>query len=588
MHHSSIFVYVVLLLVCFPTNKVNSADDQTLPNILLIYADDLGIGDIGCFGNDTIRTPSIDSIAAQGAKLTHHLTAAPVCTPSRAAFLTGRYPIRSGMASPRRVTALPFAAGRGGLPANETAFTELAKEKGYHTGIIGKWHLGMSCETASDYCHHPKRFGFDYFYGTIISNTRFNGDGEEIMTWLYAFNPSLWRGLPLTAIIGVLTSWILKRFGVLGNRGFCFLAVLSIVLPLIPYVLVRHWLWFNSMFFRNDEVVEHPVRFENMTKRLVREGLDFLEDHQKNHPNTPFLLFMSWLQVHTHLHTGKEFEGVSKHGPYGDNVEEMDWASGQILKGVERLGMKENTFVYFSSDNGGHLEETDGKGRRAGGHNGIYRGGKVMGGMDGGIRVPTTVMWPGKIRPGLVIDEPTSQMDMLPTIAEMVNVPVPQDRIIDGKSMLPLLTEKESKTNHSFLFHYCGVKIVAARYRSIKGNHVFKVHYAWPKWLPNSGQCDFACSCPDHHPWLETPVMYDIANDPSEKTPLDITIPKYAKVLEKINQAKKEHMDSIEQVEYQQSFSNTVYRPWLQVWCPNGLPVNCIDPKFKDKVEIDL
>ncbi|KAL7983761.1 hypothetical protein Chor_000637 [Crotalus horridus] len=139
------------------------------PNILILMADDLGIGDLGCFGNDTIRTPNIDQLAKEGVKLTQHISASSLCTPSRSAFLTGRYPIRSGMAATteRRVKAGPGTTG--GLPTNETTFATLLQQQGYITGIIGKWHQGLNCESHNDHCHHPLNNGFDYFYGDPFS-----------------------------------------------------------------------------------------------------------------------------------------------------------------------------------------------------------------------------------------------------------------------------------------------------------------------------------------------------------------------------------------------------------------------------------
>uniref|UniRef100_A0A8C5RPK2 Sulfatase N-terminal domain-containing protein n=1 Tax=Laticauda laticaudata TaxID=8630 RepID=A0A8C5RPK2_LATLA len=151
------------------------------PNILLITADDLGYGNLGCFGNDTIRIPNIVQLAKEGVKLTQHIAAASICTPSRAAFLTGRYPIRSGMMCQIKGRVLIWTGASGGLPANETTFAKLLQQKGYATGIIGKWHQGVNCESRNDQCHHPLKHGFDYFYGTpftLINECQCNKDLE--------------------------------------------------------------------------------------------------------------------------------------------------------------------------------------------------------------------------------------------------------------------------------------------------------------------------------------------------------------------------------------------------------------------------
>ncbi|XP_029329644.1 arylsulfatase E-like [Mus caroli] len=135
------------------------------PNFLLIMADDLGLGDLGCYGNGTLRTPNIDRLARDGVRLAHHLAAEAVCTPSRAAFLTGRYPVRTGMTSGNGHRVLQWASGAGGLPPEELTFARVLQGRGYVTGLVGKWHLGLNCETSSDLCHHPQRHGFHHFLG---------------------------------------------------------------------------------------------------------------------------------------------------------------------------------------------------------------------------------------------------------------------------------------------------------------------------------------------------------------------------------------------------------------------------------------
>lgn len=150
--------------------------------------------------------------------------------------------------------------------------------------------------------------------------------------------------------------------------------VISVTIP----VHVFHWVFsnmkfLNSIVMRNYDVVEQPLSFENLTQRLVSEGVEFME--QSHAAEVPFLLVMSWIQVHTVLYNSvKEFRGRSTHGQYGDNVEEMDWSVGQMLNALDRLGIANDTFVYFTSDNGGHVEEKGLNGAREGGYNGIYRG----------------------------------------------------------------------------------------------------------------------------------------------------------------------------------------------------------------------
>ncbi|CAH1791231.1 unnamed protein product [Owenia fusiformis] len=549
-------------------------DAKTLPNIVIFLADDLGYADIGAFGNDTLRTPHVDNLARQGAKLTHHLAAAAICTPSRAALLTGRYPVRSGMASHDVLTAFGFVAAKAGLPPNETTFAELLKLKGYKNALIGKWHQGIDCGTFGDNCHNPLNQGFDYFFGVPLSNARdFGHDGDTVV---FLIRPTFKRNFALTIILGILTAYILLKYKIIGMFQFFLLCLLVIALPSWAYWFLQNIKLWSSVLMRNYEYVEQPIDFTDMTKRLVNEGNMFIRERDQD--KKPFMLFMSWLQVHTFLHTGDEFKGVSKHGEYGDNVEEMDWGIGAIMQTLEKYGMTDNTIVYFSSDNGGHLEEKDLNGRQAGGWNKPFRGGKSQGGYDGGIRMPTTLTWPKRIKAGTVISEPTSQMDILPTLANIAGVEVPRDRLIDGKDLMPLIDGKQVISSHEFMFHYCGVWLHAVRWRPQSGNAIYKVHYGTPKWLPGKEECEWACSCKYHTIWHDTPLLYNIADDLGELHELDTSTPENQKVLEIVAQAKQEHEDSVRsrpvprQFEFMTAFWNHQLQP-----CGNYPYCSCRD-----------
>jgi arylsulfatase A-like enzyme len=333
----------------------------------------------------------------------------------------------------------------------------------------------------------------------------------------------------------------------------------------------------NSIIMRNYDFVEQPIHFSNFTQRLVSEGLKFLEERKDD--RKPFLLMMSWIQVHTVLHTSEEFRGHSKHGSYGDNVEEMDWSVGEIVNGLERLGLLNNTLVYFTSDNGGHLEEKGIHGNQEGGWNGIYRGGKGQGGMEGGIRVPTVAMWKGHIPAGSVVDVPTSQMDIFPTLSEAIwSEPLPSDRIIDGKNIYPLLTEVNTTPPHRFLVHYCGTDLHAVRYVPGNGDDVYKVHYVTPNWLPGTQECQFICPCHGSGvTYHDPPLLYNIARDPSETRPL--LLADYGNVMEAVNKAITAHKNSIETVPSQFSVAKLLPRPWLQPCC-NFPKCKCTDPLY--------
>ncbi len=264
------------------------AADSTKPNIVVIFADDLGYGDLGCYGSPTIRTPHLDQMAAEGLRFTDFYSAAEVCTPSRAALLTGRLPIRSGMCGSRRVL---FPNSKGGLPPAEITIAEALKEKGYATAHIGKWHLGIHPGS------RPLAQGFDQSFGLPYSNDM---DARADL-------PKGATGSPNPPLDG----------------------------------------W-NVALLRNGEVVEQPANQTTLTKRYTEEAVKFITEKK----NTPFFLYMPHTFPHVPMFASQDFKGKSRAGIYGDAVEELDWSVGQVLGALRREGIAENTLVFFSSDNG--------------------------------------------------------------------------------------------------------------------------------------------------------------------------------------------------------------------------------------------
>ncbi|XP_042190629.1 arylsulfatase D isoform X1 [Callorhinchus milii] len=437
--------------------RVMSTDSKSQPNFVVIMADDLGIGDVGCYGNDILRTPNIDRLAQEGVRLTHHIAAAPLCTPSRAAFMTGRYPVRSGMDNSHRVRVILFNAGTGGLPPNETTFAKLLQQEGYSTGIVGKWHLGVNCESREDWCHHPLSHGFGYFYGTPFTNFLDckPGAGSNLLVDVAAVLSRINQALAL----GLLSLVALKLFGLasLGWRPIGCLTILCLLFFISWFSVFGYIRLWNCIAMRDFKVVQQPIQLESFPTRLTHEALAFIKRNQKK----PFLLFVSLLHVHTPLFMTKGFVGNSKNGLYGDNVEEMDWHVGQIVNTIDELGLANRTLIHFTSDHGGSIEEIR---ERLGDCNGIYKGGKGMAGWEGGIRVPGLFRWPGVLTAGRTIDEPTSLMDIYPTLANLAGAHLPQDRVIDGRDLMPLLEAKVRRSEHEFLFHYCGNELHAVRW----------------------------------------------------------------------------------------------------------------------------
>ena len=278
---------ILLPALTVQTNRCQAAERS--PNIIVIFADDLGYGDLGCFGNPTIQTPHLDQMAAEGMKLTQFYSAAPVCTPSRAALMTGRLPARSGMCSNKRRVLFPNS--KGGIPASEITLAEALKTKGYATACIGKWHLGHRKPFL------PTQNGFDSYFGIPYSN-----DMDRV-----AAAPK-------------------------GRTAF--------LKPKIEY-------W-NVPLMQNNSIIERPAQQTTITRRYTEAAMEFIETNKTR----PFFLYLPHSLPHVPLFRSEAFAGQSRRGLYGDVIEEIDWSVGQVLKTVKRCGIDKQTLVFFSSDNG--------------------------------------------------------------------------------------------------------------------------------------------------------------------------------------------------------------------------------------------
>ena len=264
-------------------------------NFIVIFADDLGYGDIGPFGNPTISTPNLDRMAAEGQRWTQFYVAASVCTPSRAGLLTGRLPIRNGMASDEQRVLFPDSTG--GLQHEEITIAETLKQKGYATAAVGKWHLGHLPQ------YLPTKQGFDSYFGIPYSN-----DMDAV--------PNIPRH---------------QRFWSAKPE------------------------YFNVPLLRDETELERPADQYTLTKRYTEEAVTFIRKNREK----PFFLYLAHSMVHVPLFASKDFEGRSRRGLYGDTVEEIDWGVGQILAALRELDLDESTLVVFTSDNGPWLTFDD-------------------------------------------------------------------------------------------------------------------------------------------------------------------------------------------------------------------------------------
>ncbi len=279
---------VFLILELSGNNKASAQANSPQVNFIIIFTDDQGYGDLGCYGHPTIRTPHIDKMASEGQRWTSFYSAANVCTPSRAALLTGRLPIRSGMYSDRRRVLFPDSDG--GLPPSEKTIATVLKEKGYRSAAIGKWHLGHLPQ------YLPTSHGFDYYYGIPYSN-----DMDRISSI---------------------------------ERDVAFAD------PKIEY--------FQVPLMRNKEIIERPANQNTITKRYTEEAIKFISKNKKK----PFFLYLAHSLPHVPLFVSENFKKKSERGLYGDVIEEIDWSVGQILGALKKEGLDKNTCVIFTSDNG--------------------------------------------------------------------------------------------------------------------------------------------------------------------------------------------------------------------------------------------
>ncbi|WP_020468983.1 sulfatase family protein [Zavarzinella formosa] len=349
------------------------------PNIVLIYADDMGYGDLGCYGNKTIKTPNLDRLAKEGVRFTDFYVAQAVCSASRTALLTGCYPNRLGI-----LGALSHTS-RNGISAKETTLAEVCKSKGYSTAIFGKWHLG----------HHPEflptRHGFDQYFGLPYSN-------------------DMWPKHPTAKF------------------------------PPLP-------------LFDQEKVIETNPDQTQLTTWYTEHGIKFINENK----NKPFFLYMPHAMPHVPLHVSDKFKGKSAGGMYGDVIEELDWSVGEILKTLKDNKLDQNTLVMFASDNGPWLNYGNHAGTA-----GPLREGKGTS-FDGGVRVPFIARWPNHIPADSICKTPAMTIDILPTVAKIIDAELPK-LPIDGKNILPLLTEPATaKSPQDAYFIFWGKELHAVR-----------------------------------------------------------------------------------------------------------------------------
>jgi len=452
-------------------------DSAPRPNIIVILADDLGFGDLGVQGSRAIDTPHMDALAAEGMRFTTSYTTAPLCSPSRAGLLTGRYPLRSGFITPapaagdtlmRKVSrqlgivsaklgSIDMVGGENpvyGLPPSEITIAEALRVAGYRTSAIGKWHIGDFTEWPE---YHPFNHGFDHFVGFNMSND----------DWPVAF----WRG--------------------------------------------------------DEQIIEDiGLDQEQYTGLFTEEAVRFIEDGG----DQPFFLYLAHKDPHQPFFPSEDFAGGSAGGPYGDAVEELDWSVGEIVAALRRLELDSNTLVVVTSDNGPWFE----------GSAGGLRGRKGQS-YEGGFRVPFIAWWPGRIPQGAVTDTPSMHTDLFPTFLTLAGLGPPADRTIDGVDIWPVLSGTVPDLAERMLVFFQQYDAEAVRVGRWKLNGtashwVWPIPLDKRDNLAGSMASNMDYKSPDSSETVAAlgswPMLYDLDRDPDESYNVAATHPEVVKRLD--------------------------------------------------------
>jgi arylsulfatase A len=389
--------------------SLSAASPPVRPNVLLIYADDMGYGDLGVQNPESrIPTPHLDRLAREGMRFTDAHSASGVCTPSRYSLLTGRYAWRHQEDIVRSWEPPLIESDRLTLP-------QVLRERGYRTACIGKWHLGWDWDAirnadvadrnspaAHDWTRPvpggPVDHGFDYYFGDDVPN----------------FPPYTW----------------IENDRILSP-------------PTLPFQAVP-----RKPDGRPGPMVE-GWRLDAVMPRLTEKVVEWLGEQKRDEP---FFLYWSWTSPHTPIVPLDEFRGTSKAGAYGDFMVQSDAHLGQVLEALDDLGLADNTLVIFSSDNGPEniaYPRIRGTGHDSrGGLRGVKR--DIW---EGGHRVPFLVRWPGVIEPGLVNDALISQIDLMATLASIIGIELPEDAAEDSYDLSPLLRGEQPTVPRTTLVH---------------------------------------------------------------------------------------------------------------------------------------
>lgn len=477
------FVLVIVTSIIF--NALHAqADKKSKPNIVLIYTDDVGYGDVSCYGTSAIATPNIDRLAKNGVRFTNVHSTSATCTPSRFSLLTGKYAWRkegTGIAPGDASLIIPVAT---------TTLPGMLQKAGYNTAVIGKWHLGLGGEKGADWngkiTPGPLEIGFNYSFLIPATGDRvpcvfvenhevINLDKTDPIKVSYAGpidpnaptgkkNPELLKMQPshghdMTIVNGV------SRIGYMAGG--------------------------NSALWKDEDFADI----------LVQKAGNYISQQKAN----PFFLYFSTHDIHVPRLPNSRFVGKSGMGPRGDALLQLDWTVGELTALLKKNNLLEHTIIIFTSDNGQVIDDgyKDEAVEKLGKHKpgGIYRGGKYSA-FEAGTRVPFIVSWQGKIQPGKVNDALFSQVDLYASLASLAGVKVEEGQAPDSKNNLPVLLNK-SRQSREYLVEQSinsTLSLVIGNWKYIEPSRGPKVNKETNTELGN----------------LPQPQLYNLADDPAE------------------------------------------------------------------------
>ena len=490
-------LFGISVLCCFLFCHSVRGDER--PNIVLILADDLGYGDVGCYNPESkVPTPNLDRLAREGIRFTDAHSPSTVCTPTRYSLLTGRMAFRHGLRG-----VFTGAGGPCMIEATRLTLPGMLREQGYTTACFGKWHIGLTFFDTNGKAIHrnglnavkridysrtipdgPIHRGFDRFFGTACCPTT---------DWLYAWIDGDRIPVPPTGLLDRST------------------------LPKHPF-----------SFDNRRGMIAKDFNLEEVDLVFLQKSKEFLEQHVKENPKKPFFLFHSMQAVHLPSFPADRFKGKSDAGPHGDFIFEMDFIVGELMKTLERLGIAEKTLVIFSSDNGPEVSTTFHM-RNNHQHDGArpWRGMK-RDQWEGGHRVPFIARWPGRIKPGSVTNQTICLTDVMATCAAITDYSLPNSAAEDSFNILPTLTgEQQDEPVRRYTLHQTISLSLAIRrgpwkyldHKGSGGNNYrgrYLKQYALPEKAPNApGQ------------------LYNLKTDPGETTNLYFEYPEIVKELKR-------------------------------------------------------